>query len=251
MDAPHDDRRTSDVGPMGRRFATCVGTPRLGVGWANPPIAIAEVIEVRGGFGASCHCSGTGAYVTRRFMCGAFDHDAGAATPACSPPYPSPPAILLIRSQATCGQATYWGHTLPMSEWDGILAEQIAGHSDAGDGGIGTPHPINGVRLPSGATTPTARSDMRSTVPSLRRARSCTLGIECFTLLHAPRADAACGPPPAPSLFWREWELPLRRSARRRLGNLPPQTRLRGRAGGSRRNTASGSAAGQQGAQQG
>lgn len=59
------------------------------------------------------------------------------ATPACAPLYPSVPAILVIRSLTTCGQATYWGERLPMSEWDGILAEQIAGHSDAGDGGLG------------------------------------------------------------------------------------------------------------------
>ena len=72
-------------------------------------------------------------------MCGFYPPDAHIVTGAClAPPLPDAAVMVIPKEPIGCARATAFVPQLhPLSAWDTLLDEQIAGHADGGsvDGG--------------------------------------------------------------------------------------------------------------------
>ena len=135
-DAPMPDG-SEPIVPL---FPTCAYMPSI----QQTPYAIIDAALAPSGTSA-CHCTGNGYALTYRVLCGSYTPPAlvSYASSTCSPGPPSSPTgnreIFIVSAGACPARDAGPGISLlslisnqPLSDWDMLLNEQIAGHADSG-----------------------------------------------------------------------------------------------------------------------
>ncbi|HMI83184.1 MAG TPA: hypothetical protein VK550_03770 [Polyangiaceae bacterium] len=128
------DAGVPDVdGPIDPIFRACAYMPSLQI----TPAAIIDALPGEGGLG-SCHCTGSFTARTYRVLCGSYSPPLAVRYTACSTPPSAFGHELFILENVGCPVDYDAGSTMwvrdhrPLSDWDTLLNEQSAGHTDSG-----------------------------------------------------------------------------------------------------------------------
>jgi hypothetical protein len=119
--------------PIVPLFATCAYMPSI----QHTPYAIIEASPAPTGL-SSCHCSGHSYALTYRVLCGSYTPPAIVSYNIC--PMGNEPngrEIYIVdafgcRFEPDAATGMWLLQHRPVSDWDALLAEQIAGHADSG-----------------------------------------------------------------------------------------------------------------------